>query len=605
MERGIKQQPYIPAHLAIQAMRDNGYKNTTYAIAELIDNSIQAEATLVEVLCAEREQQLGGRRRKRIEQIAVLDNGTGMNSEVLYKALQFGNGTRLESGRRSGIGKFGVGLPNSSISQCKRVEVWTWQNGVENAIYTYLDVNEIKNQERETVPEPEAKPVPEVWRKVGKAFENSGTLVVWSNLDRLMWRTANAVIDNSEFLIGRLYRRFLNNGNVKIRLVSFDIENPDNNVSEKYALPNDPGYLMDRTSCPAPFHDKPMFKPYGEPHEVIYTVDFQGEKHDIKITFSYAKEEARAEDQSGSKPYGRHAQKNVGISIVRSERELELDQTLVLKYDTRERWWGVEIEFPPSLDELFGVTNNKQYARNFSDVATMDIESLLTSGKTLNEVMQEMTEEGDPRAPLIQIAHKIKSQLTVMRNLIKAQGTGARRNRRHREDFTVERTATSRTRERQNQGYIGNSDADEQLPSEQRQEEITQILRDSGVAERDAGELAARTVSNNLKYVFAEADLETDAFFSVKPRGGAIIITLNTRHPAYDKLIEVLEDDLEGVEASELGERLAKASDGLKLLLMAWARYEDELPDGFRKQNAQDARNDWGRIARNFLMSDD
>ena len=36
-----------PTHLAVQAMRDNGYKNAAYAIAELIDNAIQAESTSI------------------------------------------------------------------------------------------------------------------------------------------------------------------------------------------------------------------------------------------------------------------------------------------------------------------------------------------------------------------------------------------------------------------------------------------------------------------------------------------------------------------------------------------------------------------------------
>jgi hypothetical protein len=43
----------IPTHLAVKAMRDSGYKSTAYALAELIDNSIQAEASDVEVICIE------------------------------------------------------------------------------------------------------------------------------------------------------------------------------------------------------------------------------------------------------------------------------------------------------------------------------------------------------------------------------------------------------------------------------------------------------------------------------------------------------------------------------------------------------------------------
>ena len=45
----------VPAHLAVQAMRDNGYKNAAYALAELMDNSIQADATQVELLCGEKK----------------------------------------------------------------------------------------------------------------------------------------------------------------------------------------------------------------------------------------------------------------------------------------------------------------------------------------------------------------------------------------------------------------------------------------------------------------------------------------------------------------------------------------------------------------------
>ena len=51
----------VPTHLAVKAMRDNGYKNAAYAIAELMDNSIQAGAKNVELLCAEQSTQLAQR----------------------------------------------------------------------------------------------------------------------------------------------------------------------------------------------------------------------------------------------------------------------------------------------------------------------------------------------------------------------------------------------------------------------------------------------------------------------------------------------------------------------------------------------------------------
>ncbi|MEH7114929.1 ATP-binding protein [Neobacillus niacini] len=140
----LVENSYVPAHLAIEAMRDNGYKNTAYAVCELIDNSIQANAKHVQLLCGEAERQLSTRKTSRLEQIAVLDDGDGMSPEILGMALQFGNGTRLKRDQRTGIGRFGMGLPASSISQCKRVEVWSWQDGIENAFHVYLDVDEKK-----------------------------------------------------------------------------------------------------------------------------------------------------------------------------------------------------------------------------------------------------------------------------------------------------------------------------------------------------------------------------------------------------------------------------------------------------------------------------
>ena len=130
----------VPAALAVKAMRDSGYKNAAYAIAELVDNSVQAGGTVVEILCQEEVELVQQRKRTRVKQVAVMDNGCGMSPIMLRKALQFGNGGRLDD--RSGIGRFGMGLPNSSISQAKRVDVWTWQNGYQSAAHSYLDVGE-------------------------------------------------------------------------------------------------------------------------------------------------------------------------------------------------------------------------------------------------------------------------------------------------------------------------------------------------------------------------------------------------------------------------------------------------------------------------------
>jgi hypothetical protein len=188
----------IPARLAVKAMRDNGYKNAAYAIAELMDNSIQAGASRVELLCVQKTDQVDQRARQRIDTIAVLDNGRGMTKEVLRMALQFGNGTNLEPTQQTNMGKFGMGLPASSVSQARRVDVWSWQKGLKSAMHTYLDIQEIERGTLDQVPEPTQTEIPKDWLGWSKEFGQSGTLVVWSQIDRCMWRTGRAIIENSE-----------------------------------------------------------------------------------------------------------------------------------------------------------------------------------------------------------------------------------------------------------------------------------------------------------------------------------------------------------------------------------------------------------------------
>lgn len=589
----------VPTRLVVKAMRDSGYKNAAYAIAELMDNSIQADASNVELLCAERVERVRQRSRSRISEIAVLDNGCGMDAETLQMALQFGNGTRLDD--FSGIGRFGMGLPNSSISQARCVDVWSWQNGPESAIHTYIDLDKIESGVLQQVPVPKSQPIPEIWREVGRVFDRTGTLVVWSNLDRILWRTARAIIDNSELLIGRIYRYFLADGRVQIRFVSFDLDDPQPQI-ERDALPNDPLYLLSRTSCPEPWDNTPMFT-QAEYQNTPFTIRFNGEEHTVIVRFAYAKEEARKGYNPGSTRYGRHAAKNVGVSIVRAGREIDLDPSWSDPSNPRDRWWGVEVRFPPALDDLVGVTNNKQAARNFSNLAQVDLESFLEEGQTLGAVKEVLDADQDPRLPLLEIAQHIRSNINTIRRLIRAQ-TATPKRQRHQGSHSEEK-GTEVTRKRVAEGHQGTSDIQEERQTyEERQKEISKELEEQGATHENAEELAAQTVGHGLKYKIIESSVNSPAFFDVKPRGGAVIISLNVDHPAYEHLVELLQSDVDGADENDLRTRLLRARNGLELLLMAWARYEDEQPDGPLREKAQDARWDWGRLAREFLRDD-
>lgn len=591
----------VPTSLAIEAMRDNGYKNAAYAVAELIDNSIQAGASSVELLILEKDDFRNQKTTRNVSQIAVLDNGSGMNESHLRAALQFGNGSRLDD--RSGIGRFGMGLPSASVSQCRMVEVWSWLDGPENAIYSYIDLGKVSRKEQKDVPKPEAKPVPKIWIAASAGVLESGTLVVWSDIDRCMWKTGKAIIDNSEFVIGRMYRKFLSSGLTNIRMAAFLDETPSNPHIDRPAVANDPGYLMAPTSTPSPWDSKAMFKPDGtDAGTVSLPIQYLGKVHQVQLQFSIANEEARRRSDGGSPgdtDYGRHARKNQGISISRAGRELEIDQSICNASEPTERWWGVEVEFPPSLDGLFGVSNDKQSARNFTDVLDK-IDDILGGKMSITSVKQEMEDVDDPRAALVDVAHEIIRRVRQMRSSLKIQTKGTRGPKRFDD---AEHIATRVTDELKKAGKKGQSDEQEDQPAEDRENEIRQELEDSGLGAEEAGRRAKALVDESGKYSAMIGELDGSQFFTVKPRAGVIHVTLNSLHPAYENLVEVVETgDLDAVEnLDELRKRLERAGTGLKLLLFAWARFEDEQIDPVRRRDLQEIRLDWGRYLEKFL----
>src|SRR6266511_2977211 len=121
-----------PANFLL-ATRDSGYRSTAYAVAEFVDNSLQAGAASVAI-----EVMLGEESRYPIE-LLITDDGTGMDERTLASALTFGGSSRF--GDRSSLGRYGMGLPNGALSCARRVEVFTWRRG--RILASRLDVDEL------------------------------------------------------------------------------------------------------------------------------------------------------------------------------------------------------------------------------------------------------------------------------------------------------------------------------------------------------------------------------------------------------------------------------------------------------------------------------
>jgi len=580
--------PIIPQNLSISAMRSSGYRDTAHALAELIDNAIQSgedtqSRTEVEVICID-EASAGGRRQ--ISRIAVYDNACGMNPSLLRKALQFGNGSRLDKAQQSGIGKFGMGLPNSSISQCKRVDVWTWQKG--SVHHAYLDVQDIQDGKMTDVPEPQPSEIPSEWRSlVAGNLEEHGTLVVWSKLDRISWKQSTTLLRHTEFISGRVYRHFINDKSVRIRLAAYESKTRTT-VFESFVRPNDPLYLMSGTNAPAPFNQKPAFVPFGQP--LYLNVSLGGVEHPVTIMASICKPEARRE--GGTKPIGQQAQKNQGISVVRSRRELELNHSFTNSYDTRERWWGIEVQFDPGLDDVFGVTNNKQFATRFTRLSVE--EDALEEGLSVKEYQETLEQDRDPRLAMYRISREIEKLLYSMRAQVAKMREGERIHAtKERAENKAEKAASdSVAKRRERVGDTGRSDRDEHAPASERASALKADIVQDGVEEAKALEIAVDYVSKRIKFRFSHADVPGFHIFDVSTAGGVILVTLNSRHPVHGRIFEALRGE-EGPESQYAREVLS--------LIAAWARMEDEAPSEKVRMGIEDTRFQWGRMATDFF----
>jgi histidine kinase/DNA gyrase B/HSP90-like ATPase len=156
----------------IGSLRDMGYEFAT-AVADLVDNSIEAGATTVSV---DIEFEGGD------SWVRIADDGTGMAPAALREAMRYGSSRRYSD---EDLGKFGLGLKVASLSQCRRLSVASRTNRDRAEISAYCwDLEHIEKTNRwELIPvprQPEGPSLHELLRG------SSGTLILWQRLDRIL-----------------------------------------------------------------------------------------------------------------------------------------------------------------------------------------------------------------------------------------------------------------------------------------------------------------------------------------------------------------------------------------------------------------------------------
>jgi len=365
----------------------------------------------------------------------------------------------------------------------------------------------------------------------------------------------------------------------------------------------DPLYLKTSPLVPEPFTDRPMFDFVDEEHTEI---EYNGELYRVTTRYSVANSEtvqtAGTQDR-GKMPYGKHASHNVGVSVMRAGRELMLDQGWCIGYDPRERWWGAEVEFPPALDEVFGVTNNKQAATHFSELASIQWDQLAEEDETERDVAERLKAEGDPRGWLLDLSNSIKRNLDRLRKIVKSQGAGKRQTSgRHDEVDDVTKSLNEGWKTRSVQTPIEGED--EQLDEVAYEDMKEDLTSNKQYSIEDAEMIINLIKERDLKAIFLEADFPgPNDLFGVERKGSITEIIFNRNHPAFDNIfgtVKTTDEDISDLSKQEILDRLIRSINASKVIFAAWARYEREASVDRARALAK-VRAEWGQIAANFL----
>lgn len=159
----------------LHSLRGLGYTTAT-AIADIVDNSISAGASLVDI----RFEWAGDQ-----SFVRITDDGRGMTDPELEAALRLGAKDPREARSKDDLGRFGMGLKTATFSQARRLTVASKTVGGTRACL-HWDLDRIREGEAGTWPLFEGPAEGSEDRIAGLDAMTQGTIVLWELLDRIV-----------------------------------------------------------------------------------------------------------------------------------------------------------------------------------------------------------------------------------------------------------------------------------------------------------------------------------------------------------------------------------------------------------------------------------
>ncbi|WP_433562302.1 ATP-binding protein [Nocardia sp. CA-151230] len=553
----------IAVDRALESMRDSGF-NLATAIGEPIDNSIEAGARTIRI------RPIYSNDKKSITTIAFADDGRGVDEEIMPAILKMGFSTRY--GERKGLGRFGVGLKLAALSVAKRIVVISLAAGTGKYHRVFIDLDMVKAGRQEYIEIDEIDGWPAEYADLmvddkGLPFE-SGTLVLWENIDRLAhggrYGTAlNAKMAELQQFIARAYREYLDSG------LSITLDG-------KSITLHDPLFLKMNPRIAARYRD------YGDEMtqgRVIEEADLDIEGHTVHVTVALVPQVLRWRQQAGGdrdkdgndiREFQINRDNAGRISIMRNNREIYYDiipRLLPSGVDKVDRYMGIEVTFPADLDEYFQVRNVK---RGAEPVDKLRQELRLWLDKPVREARKEIR--------LRWATTKIEEQVF--------QPGG---------DAVTE--AVERAEQKSPKGQAGFD-----VSTEEAEEKILHVLEDLGAAKDEEKAESIRTMIGEYTITMVEGGWPGKEMFVTEHLNNKSIVTLNTRHSFVKDIYCQLKasagvhpDDQDALEMYTL---IQRSSEALKALLMAYAKAEsmDRNPSVY-----EDLRTYWGQQTQAYL----
>ncbi|EFD66005.1 conserved hypothetical protein [Streptomyces lividans TK24] len=556
----------IQVDRALDSMRDAGF-DLTAAIGEPLDNSIEAEATLMRVL------PVFSRGKKTIDSMIIADNGIGIDPTQMHHVLSMGYSSRY--GKREGLGRFGVGLKLAGLSLGERIDIYSKQTGNPKIYHSYIDLQEIRDGKQQyiTTTEAEAWPAEAAKLMVGRDDRPfaSGTVVVFGKIDRLSsggtyGTSLDQKISELRKFIARAYRTYIDTGRV------FELDG-------KVITLHDPLFLRDNPRIIS------RYKPLDPRGELVEETDLTIDGHKVHVAVAIVPKEFRPWQGAGGETdhkgqditeFQINADNTAKISILRNGREIYYDIIPRLleggRSDKVLRYVAVEVSFPAELDEYFQVRNVKRGAEPVSKLRTELREWLKPPVKQALRQVRAMWKETETQKRFENGEHS--GSMDTASKVVPALPNGL-----------AGRGATP----------------------EQEEKVVQQAAADMGLdANEDAAKIEKlREQINSKPITLLDAQWPGKEFLVIHHLNGKSVVKLNHRHAFFDRvyapLKKVADEGAQGMEPEELTDLARRAEAAIDLLFMGYARAEGMYED---PERFDDLRTYWGMFTEALLREE-